>query len=219
MAKDLTNHSCCAFSRRSVCFCCSQIGFQSKVIQSSAWFSPRGHGVHCPAEAAPHLPPLVPPHHRSALLLVLLQGPGGRWRLVHDHELHSPRLHVLLLHGEGGRHACASPLRHDDHRCADHADGHGPDRPGSGVPLDGWGSLSDIHGKHNVGLSDVPELLGPFCLVLLWQLPQRFPQRERIQIRVDVCLKKIWWTVRNPHVPHAAFLLVTCCWTYRFRIK
>lgn len=179
-------------SRRSVCLGCSQIQFQSKIIQSSSCFSPRGHGVHCPAEAAPHLPPLVPPHHRSALLLVLLQGPGGRRRLVHDHELHSSRLHVLLLYGEGGRHSCAPPLRHDDHRCPDHADGRGSDHPGSGLPLDGWGALSDIHGKHNVGFSDVPELLDPFCLVLLWHLPQSISQSERIQIRVDMCLQKNW---------------------------
>jgi len=36
------------------------------------------HGVHCAAQAAAHLPPLVPPHHRARLHLACLQGPHCR---------------------------------------------------------------------------------------------------------------------------------------------
>lgn len=132
---------------------------------------PRWHSVHCSAEATPHLPSLVPPHHCAALLLVLLQGPGGRRWLVHDHELHRPLPHVLLLCGTGSWPAGAPPLCHVHHGLTDPADDDGAGRGGPGVSLDARRALPFIRGQHHLGLAHVLQLPSSVCHFLLRLLP------------------------------------------------
>lgn len=50
----------------------------------------RRHSVHSPAEEAPHLPALVPPHHRPTVHLVLFHGVHVLGTLVCRHELLCP---------------------------------------------------------------------------------------------------------------------------------
>lgn len=140
--------------------------------QSVSWSYPsRRHTIHRLTEAKADFPALVSSHHSSALFLVLLQGHGGWWRLVHDHELSGARRHVFLLRSTGRWLQNLSQVRHVHHPDADHPDGDGLRGQLPGVFMDAARPRVPVPcAEHFVVVPHVPQLLCALLPVLLRSL-------------------------------------------------
>uniref|UniRef100_A0A8D1VEZ5 Elongation of very long chain fatty acids protein n=1 Tax=Sus scrofa TaxID=9823 RepID=A0A8D1VEZ5_PIG len=118
----------------------------------------RRYNIHHSEEAEADLPALVPPHHCAPLLLVLLQGHGGRGRLVHDHELWRALGDVLLLRLASGGVPSVPEVCHVHHLVPDHSDAGGLCRQLPGLPLDAARPVLLSLSEHLLVLAHVPQL-------------------------------------------------------------
>nr|XP_014353218.1 PREDICTED: elongation of very long chain fatty acids protein 6 isoform X2 [Latimeria chalumnae] len=144
----------------------------------------RRYNLHHPEETEAHLPALVPSHHGAAVLLVLLQGHGGWWRLVYDHELRGPRCHVLLLCPAGCRLQGLTQVCHVHHPDTDHPDGDGLRSELPGLCLDAAGPVPVPRPEHHLVLPDVPQLLCALLSVFLRGVHQQKQKGSKGRLRI-----------------------------------